>query len=674
MNDFKVVELLYKGDVSDIWQGVHLASNTEVHVVTVNKKVNQNIFDHKRMQELESLVSQLNHPHLLRYHKIVQNENTIGIIMEHPKGGCLRDHLLRRPDKKLSENEARTCFKQIVSAVEYVHKFNVVYRNLNLRNIFIDRNNQIKVGDLLVCFKVGPIYKPSNVTSSCHFYAPEIWLDDGSKIELSADIWSLGVLLYVMTCGCYPFDGKNEFDIYLSVKKAQFAIPSSLSDECASLIKMILQSDPALRPTIAQIKVHPWFMGPQGPPRPALPRQFSASALRGGLGAIQEDPNEEEPASPVIQGIRDLSLGTNTPPAQPRQLNVTGFSTETFPILSHIPFSAQLEEQPRATEEQAVVKAGTRKRPSVDEDAQKLINSYRNRRQEAHNQSVSSLISNAGISQHVPLTLSPSFVQDFTNDAPLRRETKRRSSDSIIHNEEVMRMLGLAHLTVPIEQDLPQANFSVPTPPAAAESRGRHNRTGSTGEDNNNRPARKVGVSPGPRKVTARRRRNSVDTNLHLQQNHSSGSTVQDFFSNIQLLPQTGSEQRGISGLDPFGTSNNPLLNNFQVRQQQNVKQQQDFDLTQQNLQNLLSQNGLNFDPYPGEQPRSLTQQLIDPQMQIPFMDPELQKQIDNLQTDLDAFPKQMDTLQTPDLDPDYLTLLEAPEQSNLSVDYLIYS
>lgn len=85
MNDFKVLELFQKGDVAELWQGVHTASNTQVHVLSVNKKGNLHVYDHDRLVGLEGIVQQANHPNILKYHKIVQNETGVVIIMEHPK-------------------------------------------------------------------------------------------------------------------------------------------------------------------------------------------------------------------------------------------------------------------------------------------------------------------------------------------------------------------------------------------------------------------------------------------------------------------------------------------------------------------------------------------------------------------------------------------------------------
>lgn len=122
----------------------------------------------------------------------------------------------------------------MIDGVEFLHSCGIVHRNLNLRNIFLsEQSKTIKLGDFLICKNMGPIYTPPNYScmsiSSYHFYAPEIWMDDGKNVTFNADIWSLGVLLYVMTCGYYPFEGTHEFDILYNIKRARFLLPEFLS-------------------------------------------------------------------------------------------------------------------------------------------------------------------------------------------------------------------------------------------------------------------------------------------------------------------------------------------------------------------------------------------------------------------------------------------------------------
>jgi hypothetical protein len=90
--EFTVGDLLYKGDVSDIWQGVHVETNTEVHFVIVNKKLYGHLIDQERMARLVPIVGEVNHINVLKYHKIVESDAQIGVVMEHPQvcgAGCV---------------------------------------------------------------------------------------------------------------------------------------------------------------------------------------------------------------------------------------------------------------------------------------------------------------------------------------------------------------------------------------------------------------------------------------------------------------------------------------------------------------------------------------------------------------------------------------------------------
>jgi len=253
-------------------------------LLLLKKKVHR--LDIARFIALSHKIGEINHPHLLKYHRLIQSRNSIGIIMEHPGGGTLREYLLLRPERRISERETLHFFRQILGVVECLFKHSICHRNLNLRNIFVDRNGNIKVGDFLLCSKVEPIYKPNSTTSSYHFYAPEIWQQDGRSIGPSADIWSMGVLLYVMTCGSYPFVGRHEFDIFLSVKHGRFTIPSHLSKECSDLITLLLQPRPSERPSLVAVKKHPWYLGSVQERREASPPINPGGGPGGGPGGV----------------------------------------------------------------------------------------------------------------------------------------------------------------------------------------------------------------------------------------------------------------------------------------------------------------------------------------------------------------------------------------------------
>eukprot|EP01119_Soliformovum_irregulare_P024795 TRINITY_DN8984_c0_g1_i1.p1 TRINITY_DN8984_c0_g1~~TRINITY_DN8984_c0_g1_i1.p1 ORF type:complete len:508 (-),score=91.57 TRINITY_DN8984_c0_g1_i1:4-1527(-) len=184
--------------------------------------------------------------------------------------------------------------------------------------------------------------------SSQHFSAPEVWFKPKLTFDSPAvDIWALGVLLYVMTCGCYPFDAQDGGrQIHESIKSGRFAIPSFISESCASLLKLILHPDPSKRPDLEVISNHPWMqVGPSVPGPPQPPPQLATfpqalyptfptydpnnnSAAFRPLEAILES-EEVEPASPLPSSlINSLSLRSSS--SYPMPSSPAPFSSPSY--------------------------------------------------------------------------------------------------------------------------------------------------------------------------------------------------------------------------------------------------------------------------------------------------------------------------------------------------------
>lgn len=88
MQEFEIGEVLYKGEVAETWTGIHTSSKTEVFVIITNKKKLGHLVDHERIAKLAPIVKDVDSPFILKYHRMVQNENQLGIIMEHPRVCC----------------------------------------------------------------------------------------------------------------------------------------------------------------------------------------------------------------------------------------------------------------------------------------------------------------------------------------------------------------------------------------------------------------------------------------------------------------------------------------------------------------------------------------------------------------------------------------------------------
>jgi len=161
-------------------------------------------------------------------------------------------------NRRLKEPEACKIYAQILSGIEYIHRLGVVHRDLKPENLLLDHNNNIK----LVDFGLSNLYKEGQkLKTACGspcYAAPEM-IRGERYLGLGADIWSSGVILYAMVCGYLPFEDQNTKKLYQKIIKAEYKMPSFLSEQAQDLIQNILNPDPTQRYTIEDIRNHAWY-------------------------------------------------------------------------------------------------------------------------------------------------------------------------------------------------------------------------------------------------------------------------------------------------------------------------------------------------------------------------------------------------------------------------------
>ncbi|XP_064255193.1 NUAK family SNF1-like kinase 2 [Passer domesticus] len=204
-------------------------------------------------REIE-IMSSLNHPHIIAVHEVFENSAKIVIVMEYASKGDLYDYISER--QRLSEQEARHFFRQVVSAVYYCHKNGIVHRDLKLENILLDASGNIKIADfglsnvfqqdkLLQTYCGSPLYASPEIINGRPYKGPEV------------DSWSLGVLLYILVHGTMPFDGHDYKTLVKQITSGDYREPTKLSDACG-LIRWMLMVNPERRATIEDIATHWW--------------------------------------------------------------------------------------------------------------------------------------------------------------------------------------------------------------------------------------------------------------------------------------------------------------------------------------------------------------------------------------------------------------------------------
>ncbi|XP_070951875.1 serine/threonine-protein kinase SIK1 isoform X2 [Macaca nemestrina] len=280
---YDIERTLGKGNFAVVKLARHRVTKTQVAIKIIDKTRLDSSNLEKIYREVQ-LMKLLNHPHIIKLYQVMETKDMLYIVTEFAKNGEMFDYLTS--NGHLSENEARKKFWQILSAVEYCHDHHIVHRDLKTENLLLDGNMDIKLAD----FGFGNFYKSGEPLStwcgSPPYAAPEVF--EGKEYEgPQLDIWSLGVVLYVLVCGSLPFDGPNLPTLRQRVLEGRFRIPFFMSQDCESLIRRMLVVDPARRITIAQIRQHRWMRAEPCLPGPAC-STFSTHSYSSNLGDYDE--------------------------------------------------------------------------------------------------------------------------------------------------------------------------------------------------------------------------------------------------------------------------------------------------------------------------------------------------------------------------------------------------
>lgn len=201
------------------------------------------------------------HQYIIKLYKLsrfeyINKETVIYLVLEYVPGGELYSLLEKKG--KLPEHEAKKMFYQLVMAVQYSHSQGVAHRDIKPENILLDESKNIKLGDFGLSnqMKDGEFMKTA--CGSANYAAPEI-VSGQKYCGAEADIWSLGVLLFLLLSGYLPFDEASMPALIQKIKSAKFTFPYHISENAADLIEKMLVANPLYRIFIADILKHPWI-------------------------------------------------------------------------------------------------------------------------------------------------------------------------------------------------------------------------------------------------------------------------------------------------------------------------------------------------------------------------------------------------------------------------------
>ena len=263
LDNYEVVRQLGKGGYGKVYEVKNLKTGEIRACKHLSKLKIKNLEKFER--EINILIK-TDHPSIIKLYEIFESHRSLYLVMEECKGGEIFDRIIEhiQSKKMYSERDAADMFQQIMSAIEYCHNNGICHRDLKPENLLYlnegsEEDNPIKVIDFGLSQVISPDKKLKTKVGTAYYVSPEILR--GSYTE-KCDIWSAGVILYILLSGEPPFNGPNNKIIYEKISKIEFSFPENkwekISDEAKDLICNMIAPENE-RYNAKQVLSHPWF-------------------------------------------------------------------------------------------------------------------------------------------------------------------------------------------------------------------------------------------------------------------------------------------------------------------------------------------------------------------------------------------------------------------------------
>ncbi|XP_031400423.1 CBL-interacting serine/threonine-protein kinase 3-like isoform X2 [Punica granatum] len=249
---------------------VKFARNSETgEPVAIKILDKEKVLKHKMAEQIKREIETMKlikHPYVVQLHEVMGSKTKIFIVLEFVTGGELFDKIVNHG--RMREDEVRRYFQQLIHAVDYCHSRGVYHRDLKPENLLLDAYGNLKISDFGLSALSQQVREDGLLHTTCgtpNYVAPEV-LNDRGYDGATADLWSCGVVLFVLLAGYLPFDDSNLMNLYKKISAAEFTCPPWLSFGAMKLIARILDPNPMTRITIPEILEDKWFKKDYKPP------------------------------------------------------------------------------------------------------------------------------------------------------------------------------------------------------------------------------------------------------------------------------------------------------------------------------------------------------------------------------------------------------------------------
>ncbi|XP_077239152.1 CBL-interacting protein kinase 18-like [Tasmannia lanceolata] len=258
MQRYELGRLLGQGTFAKVYHARNLKSGQSVAIKVIDKEKVLKVGMMDQIKREISVMRLVRHQNVVQLYEVMATKSKIYFVMEYAKGGELFNKVAKG---KLKEDVARKYFQELIGAVDFCHSRGVYHRDLKPENLLLDDNGNLKVSDFGLSAFAESKRQDGLLHTTCGtpaYVAPEVINRkgyDGAK----ADIWSCGVVLFVLMAGYLPFHDSNLMEMYRKIGKAEFKCPNWFPSEVRRLLSKILDPNPSTRITTAKIMENSWF-------------------------------------------------------------------------------------------------------------------------------------------------------------------------------------------------------------------------------------------------------------------------------------------------------------------------------------------------------------------------------------------------------------------------------
>uniref|UniRef100_A0A803NGB2 non-specific serine/threonine protein kinase n=1 Tax=Cannabis sativa TaxID=3483 RepID=A0A803NGB2_CANSA len=249
---FEIGKLLGHGTFAKVYLAKNIKSGESVAIKVIDKEkiLKGGLIAHIKREI--SILRRVRHPNIVQLFEVMATKAKIYFVMEYVRGGELFNKVAKG---RLKEELARNYFQQLISAVSFCHARGVFHRDLKPENLLLDENGNLKVSDFGLSAVSDQIRQDGLFHTFCGtpaYVAPEVLARKGYDAA-KVDIWSCGVILFVLMAGYLPFHDQNIMAMYKKIYKGEFRCPRWFSPELSRLLSRVLDTNPETRVTIPHI-------------------------------------------------------------------------------------------------------------------------------------------------------------------------------------------------------------------------------------------------------------------------------------------------------------------------------------------------------------------------------------------------------------------------------------